>query len=569
MFGLLGSKGGSGRIGWHGTLFVVMAGLSALFTMATALSVGDFLMLIFPTAKEGTGLSLGMGSLIGGWLDSLYLWLASGGILRALVLYALLLLVVYGLKNVCSYLAAVFYAMVKAEVSCGLRAGLHAAVLRQRFANWSQQQQGQWLSLMGNDLSEYEANMMDGMKLFIQSLLSMIIYVAMLVYLDWKLTLLVVVVMAVGTFVLSASRKLKRRSRLLQGLGGELMATTQETLDSLKEIKAATAIDYVNGLHGALNENFTKRRISIYRSIYAASPLSDFLGNVIVVAILVMGALRVLGDDASLSPAFFVSYVIIYVLMLTPIKEFSNSIALIKKGRGVEQRLAEVILDRENRGDICEGEDSGNGATWGLEIKDVCFAYGDNRVFDGLNIVFSIHKSTAIVGESGAGKSTLGRILVGLIDPDSGEVLINGRPTTAKERAGRIAYVPQEPMLFNDTLAGNIRCGREWITDDDIKEAVRVAQLDNLVDTLPEGLETNIGDGGGRLSGGERQRVNIARALAGKAEVIVLDEATAALDAATEMRFTECVADYLKGCTLIVIAHRASTIAHCDEVVRL
>lgn len=544
--------------------FVIAAALAAVLTMATALSVTDFLQLIFPTgSEEGTSLKISGANPVMSLLGDVYVFLAAQGVQKALLLYAGLLFVLYGLKNVFSYLSAVFFARIKTGVLQNIRNGMHRVVLNQNFAQWSSQAQGQWLSRMSNDVAEYEANVLDSIQLIVSAALTMIIYVVMLLYLDWRLTLLVVVVMAIGTALLSASRRLKRESKKLQALNGELMTTTQETLDSLKEIKAATAIEYVNKRQQDQNLLFTRRRISLYRRIYAASPLSDFVGNAIVVAILIIGAYRVLGDTASLSPAMFVSYIMIYVLLLTPIKDFSNAIAQLKKGRGVEERLDEI------EGMATKTLPNGEGKPKQLssiELRNVAFGYGDKPVFEGLDFNVPMHCHTAIIGESGSGKTTLGRMIVGLLEPDKGGVLLDKKETRTKERAGMIAYVPQEPMLFNDTIEANIRFGRQWVTKDDINEAVKMAQLAPVLQTHPDGLLTNVGDGGTLLSGGERQRVNIARALVGNPSVVVMDEATAALDAATEQQFTESLNETMEGRTLLVIAHRASTVANCDKV---
>lgn len=544
-------------------LYVVVAALAALFTMATALSVTDFLQLIFPSGEQGLSFSTGSVNPIERLLSKVYLLLVAEGPQRALILYAMLLFVLYGMKNVCSYVAAVSYAKVKTGVLREVRDGLHKGALRQNFAHWGSQQQGQWLSRMSNDVAEYEANVLDSIQMLVSALLTMVVYVFMLFYLDWQMTLLVVAVMGIGTWLLSVSRKLKRQSKKLQALNGELMSTTQETLDSLKEIKAATAIEYVNERQREQNKLFTQWRISLYRRIYAASPISDFVGNTIVVVILMLGAQRVLGDAASMTPALFVSYIMIYVLLLTPIKDFSNAIAQLKKGMGVAERIEEAL---NVKGDWNDESGSSAECSGVIEFKDVSFGYGREKVIEHLDLTIEAHCHTAIVGESGSGKTTLGRMLVGLIEPDEGEVLIGGKACNGAERAGRIAYIPQEPMLFNDTIEANIRFGREWITHEQIDAAVRIAQVEPILRNLPEGLQTNIGDGGNRLSGGERQRVNIARALAGNPDVIVMDEATAALDAATEQHFSDMLRDTMGGRTVVVIAHRASTIARCDKV---
>ena len=558
---------------WSFSAFVAAAVLAAILTMATALSVTDFLQLIFPQDGLSQGLSTETSTIsqpnpVMRLLGGVYVALAAQGPRRALILYALLLLAIYGLKNLFSYLSSVFFAHVKTGILCDLRNTIHRSVLLQPFEGWSSQQQGQWLSRMSNDVAEYESNLLDSIQLLVQASLTMLIYLFMLLYLDWRLTLLVIAVMGVGTLLLSASRRLKRQSRLLQSLNGDLMSTTQETLDSLKEIKAATAIDYVNSRQQEQNRLFTNRRIALYRRIYAASPLSDFVGNSIVVAILIIGAYRVLGESASLSPALFVSYIMIYVLLLTPIKDFSNAIAQIKKGRGVEERLQDCFAESESwhcDKSVAQQKEP----IEEVAFRDVSFSYGDHKVLERFNLQLPIHCHTALVGGSGSGKTTVARILVGLLQPQQGVVSINGAETSAESRIGRIAYIPQESMLFNDTIEANIRFGRSWVSDDDIERAVRMAQVGSILDHLPQGLQTVIGDGGGRLSGGERQRVNIARALAGNPEVLVMDEATAALDAATEQRFNEETDLLLKGRTVLVIAHRASTIANCDHVVRI
>ena len=556
------------------TLFVLVTMFSALLITCTALSVTDFLQLIFPS-EGAASLKINEGNPVMVAVGGVYEALARLEPRRALMLYALLLFLLYGLKNLFSYLSVVLFYKIRISAVGEIRSNLHNAVMNQNLSQWSSQQQGQWLSRMTNDIAEYEDNVLDGIRMLITAIISMLIYIFMLLYLDWRMTFMVVVVMGVGTLLLSVSRRLKRQGRHLQEIGGELTTTTQETLDSLKEIKAATAIDYVNRRQQEQNARFTRIRTSLYRKIFAASPISDFLGNTIVVLILIIGASRVMGDNASMSAALFVSYIIIYVLMLAPIKDFSNAIAQLKKGRGVAQRLktenGERRTENGHGSPLRPAKGKEKKGIESLEFRDVTFAYvptanSQQPVIEHLTFTLPMHSHTAIIGESGSGKTTLGRLLMGLLEQQSGEILINGKPTSAEERRGRIAYIPQEPMLFNDTVEGNIRFGRQWLTDADIRRAVSLAQVEPILKTLPHGLHTMIGDGGGRLSGGERQRISIARALAGDPDLLVMDEATAALDAATEQSITQQIRQLLAGHTVVVIAHRASTIEACDHV---
>ena len=559
------------------TVFVLTSAVAALLTMATALSITDFLQLIFPSDSGSLSASGGVGGDVNPIvriLDDVYVWMAAQGVKKALLLYAGLLLVLYGLKNLFTYISTVVYAKVKTGVLRDIRNGLHRSALRQDFAHWSSQAQGQWLSRMSNDVVEYETNVLDSIQMLVAAGETMVIYIAMLFYLNWRMTLMVIVVMALGTLLLSASRRLKRESRKLQQLNGDMMTTTQETIDSLKEIKAATAIDYVNDLQKSQNQQFTSRRIAIYRRIYAASPLSDFVGNVIVSVILIIGAMHAMGDAlgmaASDMPAsLFVSYIMIYVLLLTPIKDFSNAIAQLKKGRGVEERLKLGLECGEQKTEKEEPGMENGERIESIEMRDVSFGYGEKSVLNHLYLKIAMHKWTALTGESGSGKTTIGRLLVGLLEPVSGDILINGKPSTGEVRTGRIAYIPQEPMLMNDTMEENIRFGREWIGEQEVWAAAELAQIADLVRGMPEGMKTRIGDGGSLLSGGERQRVSIARALAGKPDVVVMDEATAALDAETEEKIMKGLKEQMADKTMVIIAHRLSTIAECDEVVRM
>lgn len=544
-------------------LFVLVSALSAVLVTFSALSVTDFLQLIFPT-EGASSLKVTEGNPVMNIVAGVYLFLAEMEPLKALSLYALLLFLLYGLKNLFSYLSLIIFSKIRISIVGEIRNHLHKVVTGQSLSQWSSQQQGQWLSRLSNDVAEYEDNVLDGIRMLVAAVLSMLVYVAMLLYIDWSLTLMVVGVMAIGTLLLSASRKLKRQSRHLQEIGGELITTTQETLDSLKEIKAATAIEYVNARQREQNGHFTHKRTTLYRYIFAASPLSDFLGNMIVVAILIIGAQRVMGESMSMSAAMFISYIIIYVLMLAPIKDFSNAIAQLKKGRGVEERLS--VENGDAHGDVDGPARTENGEVGSMELRDVCFSYGEFAVIEHLTMSVPIRRHTAIIGESGSGKTTFGRLVTGLVAQQRGEIMIDGKPCSADERRGRIAYIPQEAMLFNDTVKENIRFGREWITDGDIRRAVDIARVEPILDSLPMGLNTVIGDGGGRLSGGERQRISIARAMAGNPDIIVMDEATSALDAATEKYITGQMRELFADRTVVVIAHRASTIAGCDRV---
>jgi len=203
----------------------------------------------------------------------------------------------------------------------------------------------------------------------------------------------------------------------------------------------------------------------------------------------------------------------------------------------------------------------------------VRFAYDARRpIFDGLSIRLPAGRTTAVVGSSGAGKSTLSRLLYRFYDPDAGRILIDGQPIDTVTQASlrkAIGIVPQDTVLFNDTLAYNIRYGRPDAAPEEVVEAARAAHLGALIDKLPDGLETMVGERGLKLSGGEKQRVAIARALLKRPSIMVFDEATSSLDSESERVIQQEIREVSQGRTTLVIAHRLSTIVDADQILVL
>jgi len=207
-----------------------------------------------------------------------------------------------------------------------------------------------------------------------------------------------------------------------------------------------------------------------------------------------------------------------------------------------------------------------------IRLQNVHFRYDkqkEKKILSDFNLVISAQQTTAIVGSSGAGKSTLADLLMGLLMPDAGEILIDGQPLQAQlTRSWRqsVAYVPQETFLFHDTVRANLLWTRPQASDEELWQILRLAAADQFVAELPDSLETVVGDRGVRLSGGERQRIALARALLCKPSLLILDEATSALDTEHERRIQQAI-DSLHGeLTIVVIAHRLSTVRHADKI---
>ena len=557
-------------------LYVFLVVMSVLFTMATALSVADFLKLLFGTDSDVAVPSV---NLVAQWLDGLYAWLITFGRRNALLLFSALIFLLYSLKNVFEYLSTVEIAIIRTRVIRDLRNAMFHKAMHLPLSYYDHARKGDVLSRFGSDMVEYEENTLNSIQMLLVAIISMVLYLAMLLYLNVKLTLFVLAMLPIVAFVISGlSRKLKRKSKDVQEMNSYLVSITDETIGGLKVIKSYTAIDFVNSRFRLLNRKYTRQRTAMFRRIYAASPISDFLGNVIVIGILLFGSFLVMSGDHGLTADLFISYVMLFVLMIPPAKELTTAISQIKKGRACSERIEAFLKEEEERGrETSEASLSSRASRTreniAVELQHVGFSYTEGvPVLKDINLRVPKGSTVALVGASGSGKSTIADLLCRFYETTEGDILLNGVPIkqmTLAELRSRIGVVAQDTLLFNDSVSANIAFGCPNATEEQIRQAAIAAQAHDFIMALPDGYHTNLGDGGSLLSGGQRQRISIARALLREPELLILDEATSALDTEAERRLQETLNTILVGRTAIVIAHRLSTVVGADNIVVL
>ena len=554
-------------------LYVLLVVLSVLFTMATALSVADFLKLLFGTDSD---VSVPSVNLVAQWLDCLYAWLITFGRRNALLLFSALIFLLYTLKNVFEYLSAIEIAVIRTRVIRDLRNSMFHKAMRLPLSYYDHARKGDVLSRFGSDMVEYEENTLNSIQMLLTAIISMVLYLAMLLYLNIKLTLFVLAMLPIVAFVISGlSRKLKRKSKKVQEMNSYLVSITDETIGGLKVIKSYTAIDFVNRRFRQMNRDYTRQRTAMFRRIYAASPISDFLGNVIVIGILLFGSFLVMGGDHGLTADLFISYVMLFVLMIPPAKELTTAISQIKKGRACSDRIeAFLYAEEENYSfSVTNGTSKVSSSTMAVELKHVGFSYTEGiPVLKDINLCVPRGTTVALVGASGSGKSTIADLICRFYEATEGEILLSGTPIqqmTLADLRSRIGVVAQDTLLFNDSVSANIAFGCPNATEEQIRQAAIAAQAHDFIMALPDGYHTNLGDGGSLLSGGQRQRISIARALLREPELLILDEATSALDTEAERRLQDTLNTILVGRTAIVIAHRLSTVVGADNIVVL
>jgi subfamily B ATP-binding cassette protein MsbA len=374
-----------------------------------------------------------------------------------------------------------------------------------------------------------------------------------------------------GFLIGQIGKSLKRTSDKGQKKMGYLLSLIEETISGLRIIKAFNAIDTSQLNFEKENKQYTRLMIRLYRKRDLASPLSEFLGILVVVVILWFGGKIVLNPNSGLSAEVFLVYVGIFTQLIPPSKAIVQAIYNIQKGAASVQRIQqvldadEVIIEKSDANELSE-------FTTEIEYKNLSFKYEKEEVLRNINLKIPKGKTIALVGASGSGKSTMADLLPRFYDCTEGELLIDGmnvRDYRIDHVRGLMGIVTQETILFNDTIFNNIALGITNVTEQEVINAARIANAHDFIMETPNGYQTIIGDRGTKLSGGQRQRLSIARAVLKNPPIMILDEATSALDTESERLVQEALENLMKNRTSLVIAHRLSTVQFADEIVVL
>ncbi|HLU51867.1 MAG TPA: ABC transporter ATP-binding protein [Flavobacteriaceae bacterium] len=479
------------------------------------------------------------------------------------------IILLFLLKNLFNYWANYFITFLRNGVLRDLRDKLYKKTVELPVSYFSEKRKGDIMARISSDVLEIQHSFLSILELIVREPLTIIFMLVSMFIISPKLTLFVLTFIPVSGFIISkVGKSLKRKSDRAQKEQGLFLSLIEETLGGLKIIKSFNSENRFYKRFQESTDRFYKYSNKVLHRQNLSSPLSEFLGILVIGGLLLYGGRLVLSEGV-LSGAAFISYMGLAYGVLTPAKALSKAYYGVKKGDAAAERVLEVlqqpnsIEDHENAIEKSSFENQ-------IEIQNCSFKYEDDYVLKNFSLTVPKGKSIALVGQSGSGKSTIANLLNRFYDVTEGCIKMDGvdiKDIKLYSLRSLIGLVTQDSVLFNDTVKGNLLLGNPNAGDDEIIEALKVANAWEFVSALPEGVDTNIGDNGNKLSGGQKQRLSIARAVLKNPPVMILDEATSALDTESERLVQQALENMMYNRTSLVIAHRLSTIQKADLIV--
>ena len=511
-------------------------------------------------------------------INNLYYYVAeftgSYGASKTLLLLCLFLCVMTVFKTACYFGSAAVMIPIRTGVVKDMRLDIYNKILSLPIGYFSQEKKGDIIARMSGDVQEVENSITGTLDMLIKNPILIIGYFAVLLFISWQMTLFTILFAPLMLWIMGKiGRRLKEQSLEAQTLWSDTMSQVEETLGGLRVVKAFLAERKMGKRFDRITEAMKVKNTRVATRQALAHPVSECLGTIMIAIVLWFGGTLILKDNAPIDAPTFIFFLVILYSVIQPIKDLSKAAYSIPKGMASMERINK-ILDTVNPIKEADNPLPLEGFDKGISFKGVSFSYdaGGRRILDGIDLEIPKGKTVAIVGASGAGKSTLVDLIPRFYDIDEGAITVDGkdiRDVKIKDLRALMGNVNQDPILFNDTIFNNIAFGVEGATMEQVVEAAKIANAHEFIMEKEQGYDTNIGDRGCKLSGGQRQRISIARAVLKNPPILILDEATAALDTESERIVQEALDRLMTSRTTIAIAHRLSTIKAADEIVVL
>lgn len=544
-----------------------------------SLDAFSFTLLIpFLNVLFGSGQAAGaFGGVVGGdtQIDRILQWvigdvITSESPMVALRNVVLVMFAAFLAKNLASYLYAYSTLVVEGRITRDIRNTIYAHLLRLGFPFFQKTRSGQIIARVTADVDQMRSLVTSNLSRALAAALQVTFYLTALLLLSWKLAL--VAMLSLPPMLLLWGRFRKRLHAGVMHLldvGGDLSARIQETVGGIRLVKVSGAEAWENERFRELTRRHYKAMVRNERWRQFFPPATEMIIATSVLGILWYGSYLVLAEGSLGAPAFL-AFLALAMRLMQPIKALGSFPSTVQPGLAAGERAFQLL---DTAPEIDERPDALPVAGFrdALRFENVTFAYGEGEpVLRDVNLKIRPGDVVALVGPSGAGKSTLADFVPRFHDPTQGRVTLDGvdlRELRLPELRNLFGIVTQETILFHDTVRANIAYGRPHATPGEVEAAARAAHAHGFVAALPEGYDTVLGERGVRLSGGQRQRIAIARALLRQPPFLVLDEATSALDTESERAVQLAVDELMRDHTVLVIAHRLSTVRRADRIV--
>lgn len=511
---------------------------------------------------------------INAWLKAnVQKWLSRGDRIETLEWLCLFIFLTFFLKNLFAFLEFYWVSYVEQKVIKDIREQLYTHVIHQPLSFFQRYKTGELISRITNDINAVNVAVNRSFTKIIRDPILILLFMAILFTISWQLTLVALLVFPIsGGLIQKIGQSLKRKSRRVQERISDITAVLQEAISGIKVVKAFAMEKYEDTKFRTKTENYFRAVLRQVRLNRLSRPLSETLGVGVMAVVLWYGGRLVLQGQL-LSSEDFIRFIIILFSVMDPIKSLGELNNNIQIALASGQRIFEIL---DTPITITSRPNAIKKTSFDHEIRyeGVTFRYSPDGedVLKNIHLVVEKNQKIALVGSSGAGKTTLVNLLPRFYDVTEGAILIDGvdiRDISLPYLRRLMGIVTQEVILFNDTVANNIAYGMLDYSREEIERAARLANAYEFIMELPQGFDTVVGERGMRLSGGQRQRISIARAILKNPPILIFDEATSSLDSESEFLIQEAVENLMRERTVIMIAHRLSSIIHADRIIVL
>ncbi len=489
---------------------------------------------------------------------------------ETLKLVCIIIFLSFLFKNIAHYIRRVNVVIVELQLINNIRNKLQQTIIRLPVAYFQARHSGQLTSVVFNDVNSIKLMLNSSFDKLILIPIQVISTLIILIIMSWQLSLVTLLIAPISGFLIHViGQSVRRKSRRVLEKISSVMTVFQEAVSNIWIVKAFTAEEKEENRFKKANSKYFTHSLRQHKLKFLTSPLNETIGVMILVVLLWYGA-HLVYRQQTLTAEDFMRYLIFLFTIFEPMRYLTRINNDIQAGLAGAERIFKLIDEPREKYET-SGSQTFKYFDQCIEYNNISFKYpeAENRALDSVNIKIAKGSTTAFVGPSGSGKTTLVSLLPGFYLPESGQILIDGTDIqnyNLQSLRSKIGLVTQEAILFNDTVKANISYGLENISDEQIISAAQSANAWPFIKKMDNGLDTIIGERGVKLSGGEKQRLSIARAILKNPPVLILDEATSSLDTVSERLVQEAIDTLMKNRTVLVIAHRLSTVIHADQI---